>query len=456
MSLAGPVTPEAAGSDQVLRRVLCNSGWLLGADSIAIVLSLAHGILITRALGPSAYGALGIIIAFVTVVSRLTSFRMNEVVVKYLSEALSLHEPASAGTVVRAAVMIEATASVLAFGLVWALAPLGAEWFLSAADATDLVRLYALVVLGTIATETSTGVLQALDCFRGQSLIASAQQGLSLLGVATAVALDAGFEGILLAYVVSTFAAALFTVLLAWRKITDRLGSGWWRQPLRGVPGGWRLAARFGLSTNASSTLSLIAKEGDLLWLGYFRPAGEVGLYRLAVAIASVVTQPVNPLIHTVYPEVARHAAQSEWTAFRRLLYRTSLLSAAYIAPVVAACVLLSAPLIRYVYGEEFVAAAPALGILLLGMGFSQVFFWARPTLLALHRAGYVMRVSAVVVALKLMGLAFLAPRFGYLGVASLATAALLLGVLICIGEASAELRQRSRAQITSTVVPAV
>ena len=73
-----------------------------------MVLTSVQGILAAVLLGPSDYGALGILILFATSVNRLLSFRMGEVVIRYAGRALERGERAQAAAVVKAAGLSEA------------------------------------------------------------------------------------------------------------------------------------------------------------------------------------------------------------------------------------------------------------------------------------------------------------------------------------------------------------
>jgi O-antigen/teichoic acid export membrane protein len=66
-------------------------------------------------------------------------------------------------------------------------------------------------------------------------------------------------------------------------------------------------------------------------------------------------------------------------------------------------------------------------------MGFANLFFWARPALLALHRPQYQTRVAFALVVVKLTGVFILVPLTGYVGSAALATAIYVPGSAILV-----------------------
>jgi O-antigen/teichoic acid export membrane protein len=73
-------------SNPILRRVAKNSAYLFSASGIAVVLSFFQNLLATNLLGVALLGTLGVIVKFTSVINKLGSFRMNELVVKYVGQ----------------------------------------------------------------------------------------------------------------------------------------------------------------------------------------------------------------------------------------------------------------------------------------------------------------------------------------------------------------------------------
>src|SRR5574342_633012 len=124
--------------DILLRRVIRNSSYLFSSNAVSSVLGAVQMYFVVRLLNPEEYGlALGIIMVFVSNVNRLLSFRMSEVVVKYVGEALAQDNKDRAAALVKGIGITEAITSVVAY----------------------------LVLLALLVYETSVGVLQATNHF---------------------------------------------------------------------------------------------------------------------------------------------------------------------------------------------------------------------------------------------------------------------------------------------------
>lgn len=418
--------------DGILRRVVANGAWLAGATGVAAGLGALQSVVMARALGVAGFGTVGLVVAFVNVFGRLTSFRMHEFVIQYVSR-YEAEDKTSRAAAIKFAAGVEVGAALVAYLILWFAAPLGARWFVRNPEAAYLIRLYGLAVLAGLVSETSQGILQLYGRYRLYSLASAGGAAVSLVGIVGAVTFGYGLPGVVTALVLGAVSTGSTLGVSAFVEVRRRLGPQWWTARLDAVKARWRSVLVFVSSTNLSATLSMIAKDGDVLWLGLFRSPSEAGLFRLAYSLAGLVFLPLGSLVQSIYPELARQAAHQQWSEFRRLVRRGTGLAAAYIVPAAAALAAVSVPAIAYVYGREFVPAVPALLILLVGMSVANLFFWARPALLALHRPEYQMRVAFGLVVAKLAGIVILVPLTGYVGSAVLASAIYVPGSAILV-----------------------
>ena len=69
---------------EIIRRVVKNSSYLFTAAGIVYVLGFAHATLKVRLVGIEGVGIVGVTIQFASMVNSFTSFRMHELVVKYV------------------------------------------------------------------------------------------------------------------------------------------------------------------------------------------------------------------------------------------------------------------------------------------------------------------------------------------------------------------------------------
>jgi O-antigen/teichoic acid export membrane protein len=444
---------ERVVKNDLLRRVIKNSTFLLSAKGASIALGMVQGILVPILLGVTALGVLGTITTFTTTVKRLISFRMNELVVKYVGQFEESGDPKRAAAVFKAASLTEALSSLFIYALIFALAPLAAKIFAKDIATESLFVIYGLLVFTQFMDESARGLLQVFDRFGQIALIDTLQSAVSLVLVVPIYVyyqlLDhpgSPLLAVVLAYLIGKAVGVLGQTILALRQAGQAWGKDWWRSSLSLLQGQYGELLRFGVSTNLSGSLSLITKDSEMLWVSFLRSPTEAGYYRLALTMINWVQLPVDPLSKVTFPEVARQVARRSWETVRSLLKQASLVAGGYTLLVALGALLFGHPLINLVYGEEFLPAYPALMILLVGYLVANAFFWNRITLLSIGKPEFPTQVNFVLAVLKVVAMLTLVPVYGYLVNAALLAGSYVLGVSANVLKFRHELRSREAA----------
>lgn len=385
--------------DKILGRVLKNSTYLFASSAIGAVLSIVTANL----LGVTELGMLGILTSVVSGINRLFSFRMGDVVVKYMGGALARNETERAAAVVKAAMLAEALTSIFAFLCLVLVAPLAAAYIAKDPGTTPLFLLYGLSILANLTTETSSGVLQVTNHYRTQALIALTQSVLVAALVGVAYIVHGGLLMILWAYLIGKMILGIGPIVMAFYWLPRVLGRNWLHAPWSLLPPRGELV-RFAISTNFSSTINLIARDSEAAWVGFFFNTTIVGYFKIALAIINLVVMPINAFISTSYPEITRTIARREWVHLRSLLRRVTAIAAGWTGAVAVGLLLFGRQILFqrwalfgrsvYIYKSEFLPAYPLMLVLLIGFGVANIFFWNRPLLLAQGLAGYPLKTS--------------------------------------------------------------
>jgi O-antigen/teichoic acid export membrane protein len=432
--------------NEIFRRVVRNSGYLFSTTGISAALSMVQGILAARLLGVEAFGILGAITAFTSVVNKLVSFRMGELVVRYVGQYSEHDDHAKAAAVFKLAALVETLASFLAFGLVWVLAPLGARFLAKDPNATSLFHIYSFIVLANMISESSLGLLQIYDRFRRAALVQLIQSICTLTLITIIYLMEGGILGILLAYVAGKVVGALGLALSAFKEANLRWERGWWSTPIQLLRGKMGELTHFAVSTNISATLSLVTKDSEVLWVSLFRNPTETGYYKLALALANMIQMPISPLPQATYPEISRQAARGKWGTMKYLMRQGSLLAGGYSLLVALFLIVFGKPLIAFFYKPAFLPAYPALLILLAGYLVANTFYWRRVVLLALGRPDFPAKLNTVLASLKVVGVVLLVPRYGYLASAALLSGFYWVGSLVSAWKIRSLFTQREQA----------
>jgi O-antigen/teichoic acid export membrane protein len=428
--------------DTLLTRVLRNSGFLFSSTVVSAALGFAQGILVVRLLGIEGYGLLaGTVFVFATNVNRLLSFRMSEVTVKYVSEALAQNNKDRAAALVKGLGLIEAATSIAAYLVLFALTPWAAQTFAKEPSTAILFRVYGLFLLGNLIYETSTGVLQTFKRFDRISAVQLSGSILTAASIGLAFLFKGNLIHILAAYLAGKWLAGILIAIFATRQLKLNLGADWMSAPL-GLVRDWRGILGFALNTNLNGTVNLVVRDSAPLFLAAFATQAEVGYFKLALSLVNLVTLPIEPFIWPTYAEITETVARAQWDATKRLLRRVSAIAAAWTFSAGGALAALGWWLIPLVYGADAAPAYPAAVILLLGYGFANIFHWNRPLMLALGKPSFPLIVAAIVGAAQIALIFILLPRFGYLGMAALMSGYLIVSISIIVWRGLAEINK--------------
>lgn len=430
--------------NEIIQRVVKNSGYLFSATGISAALSMVQSIFVARLLGVTDFGILGTITMFTSVVNKFASFRMSELVIKYVGEYTVEGDDVKASAVFKSAAIIETITSFFAFGLIWALAPVGAQIFAKDIAAASWFILYGLIVLANFMIESSTGLLQIFDQFKIVAATTVGQSILTLTLVGLVYLNQGGLYEVVLVYMAGKMAGAIALAAAAVFLATRRWGFDWWRAPVSLLRERSNELVRFAFSTNISATINLVNKDGELLWVSWLTGPTGAGYYKLALSLANLIQLPVSPLPQATYPELSREVAAKNWGNMRYVLRQGSIMAFAYSAVAGIFLLIFGRQLITFFYTPEFLPSYPALLILMIGLLVANTFYWNRISLLSLGLADYPAKVNLVAAFLKGIAMWAIVPVYGYLGSAALLSGFYLFSVTLNVRKTFAELRERA------------
>ena len=414
--------------DPLLQRVLRNSSYLFSSNMISAALGVLQGIFVIRLLGGSDYGLLTIVMDFASNTNRLLSFRMSEVVVKYMGEALAQEDKGRAAALVKGVGLVEAAMSVLAYLALFALSAWGARTLADNASFIYLFQFYGLFLLANLVYETSVGVLQTTDQFKQVARANFYQSIVITTLIVAAFILNLGILAILTAYLIGKTMAAITVILFAVRELNNKLGVGWARAPLSLLTD-WKSILRFAFSTNLNGTVNLFARDNIRLYLAWFLANAQVGYFKLASSLINLVMLPIEPFIWPTYAEITRTIAQRQWSATRKLLKQVSTIGGVWTLLAGGGLVALGWWVIPLLYGPEMTPAYPGVLILLFGYAFANILNWNRPLLLALGHPTYPLAVAAISGTVEIILVFLFVPGTNYLIGAGIFSAYLAISI---------------------------
>ncbi len=327
-----------------------NALWLGASNLASRFLRALIVIYAARVLGAADWGVFSYAITLIAFLTIFADFGINSL----LTREAARREPAFRDRFMATSFLLKCGFSIAVMAAVIFLIPP----FVSLKEAVPLLPIVALVLL--------------FDNFRdfGFSLIRSAEQmekeaglflftNLAIVGFGFLfLRLSATVESFTWAYVAGSGLGMLLTfwtvrgylgkMLLEFdRKLIRPILAGAWPFALSGILGG--------LMVNT-----------DVLVIGSLRTATDVGYYSAAQRVILLLYVLPGVLATSIFPLLARLAASGDKDRARRLV-ESALRSVLLISlPIVIGGVILSEPLIRFLFGAEYVPGTLSLQILLL------------------------------------------------------------------------------------------
>ncbi len=437
--------------DKLLQKVLTNTSYLLSSNVLSMGLSMVQSILAGRLLGVAGFGVIGTITAFASTLNRIFSFRMNELVVKYYGEASSRKENERASAVIKAAALGETSSAVLSFLILVLTAPFAAERLADDPTTAPLFIMYGVMILANFSTETATGILQVRNKFRNQAIVNLVSSILTASIIVWAFFTNRGLMEVMWAYLLGKIILGLGTATLGFIEMNKSLGKGWWKTSFSNLPPFKELTG-FAFSSNISSTIIMLVRDNEALWIAWFLSPVEVGYAKTALAIINLVQIPITPFISTTYPEINQAVIKKDWTLLRRLLKRVTLISGSWTGLTAIGLAIFGRWLLLF-YGVEFQPAYVPMLILLAGLGFANVFFWNRPLLLSLGLPMVPYRYSLYCGIAKIVLAILLVPQLGLNFEAFLLSAFFIVSISLIILRGFKEVSKREKEELEAASV---
>jgi len=402
--------------DGIFRRIFKNAGLMLTGRAATGVFSLATLTLAARTLGVEQFGILVLVQVYGQVIATLATFQSPQAVIRYGATSLEQNDTPAFQALLKYLTLLDVGAGVVAVIVGYLAAPLIGPHVGWSAEVIGYAQLYSFLVFFTVCA-TPTGVLRLLDRFDLLAVQTTMIPLLRLIGVATAVVLEAPFWAYLLAWFVAQMLGGTTLTFLAWRELYRRGRLAGFDFSLKALRHPHPGLLRFVIQSNLYSALLILTGHASTFLIGYLASPSAAGLYKIGRDAATVLTKPAELLNQSIYPEFARLGSRQAWHEFGRLIMRGAAVAAGAGLFMLIVVVLFGSVFLGAFFGEDFKAAYVPLVLLVSAAGLAIVGFPMDVALFALGRAGIPLRVSTgVIVLIQLPLLVLLTRSYGPAG----------------------------------------
>ena len=399
--------------DQHFRSLLKNSSYLAISRGVAAVCSLASLALAGRGLGVLLFGTLILITSYARAASGLAKFQSWQLIVRYGGQGLAAGDPEIFKSSTGFAAALDVVSGVIGMILAVVLLPFIATWVGIDAQYLWLAMLYC-TLLPTMGAATPSGILRTLDRFDLISWSSTLTPISRAVLIAAAFLAGAPLPAYVAIWFVTDLAGDLYQWFLAWRELRRHDLHAGIRPTLKptDLPGAWKFAIQINLAVGVQTVWGPIAR----LAVGGLLGATGAALFRIASSLADSAQKPADLLGKAFYPEIVRMDLKSKkpW----KLMLRGAALATAIAAVGVLVLVIGGEPLIRLLFGKDFLGAYEPLMVLLAVPVLGVMSFPLAPMLYALGKAGGPLRAKLIASAIFFVSLAPLSVAWGVVGAA--------------------------------------
>lgn len=187
----------------------------------------------------------------------------------------------------------------------------------------------------------------------------------------------------------------------------------------------------FSLPLLATAMISVIILWTDTLMLGYFKIPEIVGLYNAAHPLAYFIAMPLTALVLIYTPVATSLYSQNLMAELRRNYTVLTKWLSFLILPIFLVLCLFPEAVLNLFFGSAYMAAAPALRILSIGLIISNLFGPNGSTLIAMGKSRFVMWSALAMAIVNVFLNIVLIPPLGIVGAATASAVSLILGNVI-------------------------
>jgi O-antigen/teichoic acid export membrane protein len=402
------------------------SSLLLTGRCLTIGVNVATQVLMVRYLTTLDYGALAYALAVVDFFQASITLGLRETVARFVP---IYHEQRDYGKLFGTIFLVASILALTGFGVVGAFTGLPATMARLMGTAPHPHHLLAIIIF-LVPLEAVDGLLMSLFASLGSPRSIFVRRyllapGLKLGVVLLLVTWQQDVIFLAYGYLIATTLGVLVSAWMLKRLLSHQqlLHHCQWRtMEVRA-----REIFAFTLPLLVSHLLSTTMQTISVVLLGYFYPMQEVGLFRVVLPMANLITTVMASFTLFYLPAAARLFAHHTHDDLNDLYRRTAIWIAVLSFPVFAVTFALAQPLVSWLYGARYESSGVILTVLSVGHYLSVALGFNALTLKALGKLRALLLIDVVAVGANVAFNLLLIPRHGALGAAIGVTGAMIL-----------------------------
>ena len=397
--------------DGNLSELLKSSGFVLVFKVLGAISGYVFAFVVSK-YGADTYGIYELAFTALMILSVIVKWGLDGATVRFTQEYLVSGDKGKIRSLVSKSVFTIFISALVVGLLFFLLRKSLAEAF----DEPNLEKAYVWVAVGLLPFVLLQYYSEALKALKNMKAFSVFQVG-SVLILASGIfillkdiALSKG-EIATLAFVISTAVFAFGAYLIFQKSFRIRVGD----IPAEQID--FKSVLKVGVPLLISGSLFLVISWTDTLMIGYYKSSTDVGIYRIAFKVATLITFIQFAVNSIAAPTIASLYAEDDLTALRKYIKYIGVINAAFAIPITLFIIVFSEPLLN-LFGAEYTSGMVLLPILAIGQLVNAL---AGPVMYILNMTGkekLSQRIMIWMTGLNIILNVVLIPRYGIVGAA--------------------------------------
>jgi len=388
----------------------------MGSLSIALI-AFIQGIIVTRVLGASQYGILGVIMTYCLIIKTLLSYRTSEPLTQFMIQFKLNNKKSSLEILIKTSILVEFITNLVAFTVIIIAAPIAAKYISGGKEFIHLYWIYGFTVLFTFLDATWYSVARDLKYFKLLSILPAIYTLVKFIIIILLFYMKClNLFWLVVTYLITRFGLFIsIAFLLIWnlnKKYQISLFRMNWNQCFKfnnELSDFWK----FMNISYLSSLITPIIRQSDILILGYYKTDSEVGIYKLAKNLVSIIQAFSGALTSVIYQDINEIVISNKYSQLKKDIINMSKIWIPTIVVGLILAIINARFFIKLIYGNEFANASLPFLFLLTGVSVTMSLFWAQPVLLALKKFKEYLIINLTIGIFFILFTFILVPLFG-------------------------------------------
>lgn len=407
-----------------LRKIARGAGIAMVGMSVGLLLQFIARLIIARYGLEANYGIFSLALVVLNFSMILASLGLHLGATRYIAYFRGKEEAAKVRGTISASLQLVTAASVIICIAIFFGAEAIALNIFHTIDLVPALRLFAIGIPFFTLINILSAIFRGFDRMEAQAYFQFILLNtLFLLLLLAAILLDLSFIAVFYAYLAALVLTFIALVVYTVKKLpqpitfTDRQADASVRKEL----------LIFSLPLLGTAMFTMIMVWMDTLMLGYFKTPEVVGLYNAAYPLAWFIQQPLAAL-GLIYTPIATGLYSQNLMAELRRNYTILTKWLSFLTlPIFLVLCLFPEAVLNLFFGSAYIAAAPALRILSLGLIVNNLLGPNGATLVALGESGFLMWSTLAGATANIVLNVVLIPPFGIVGAAIASAVSLIL-----------------------------